>query len=459
MIKAKAIIIKKVNKKVAGGHHGGAWKVAYADFVTAMMAFFLLMWLLNMTSDEKRIRLSQYFKYFSIYDQGGTSFMEKSSEIFAESGESSQKAFKGNGETNIKDMEKELKKGIMGKMQDAKDQVLIDTVDEGVRIQMIDKDGSPMFESGSNKLTPKAKQVLHAIGENINKLPNEVSIEGHTDAMQYAKSDYSNWELSTERASSARKELAANGLDAKRIDRVSGYADKDPLIKDDPQDPRNRRITIILKAPYVDETKSPPKADPLKSSEGLLENKDESNSGVILNKFEENLSLIKSGMTAAEKKKEAAAANAKGGVETAEFVGPEKKDWGAVIKKDEWSPVIKDELSPVIKNNTSVKNYTSVPVQRPDNSKPVLKNIQIPAVTKDTSKPVTREIEKSTYDYLIKSSKTKKTEDSTAAKKETGPALNEQNKVAGKKPAIIKELSTPVISKDELFRDNPISFL
>ena len=354
-------------------------------------------------------------------------------------------------------MEKELKKGIMGKMQDAKDQVLIDTVDEGVRIQMIDKDGSPMFESGSNKLTPKAKQVLHVIGENINKLPNKVSIEGHTDALQYAKSDYSNWELSTERASSARKELEANGLDTKRIDRVSGYADKDLLIKDDPQDPRNRRITIILKAPSIDETKSPEKTDPLKSSESLLENKDESNTGVILNKFEENLSLIKSGMTAAEKKKEAAAANAKGEsapVETEEFVGPEKKDWGAVIRKDEWSPVIKDDLSPVIKNNTAVKNDTTIPVQKSDNSKPVLKNIQIPAVTKDTSKPVIREIEKSTYDYLIKSSKTKKTEDGTSVKKETGPALNEQNKVADKKSAIIKELSTPVISKDELFKNN-----
>lgn len=455
MIKAKAIIVKKVIKKAAGGHHGGAWKVAYADFVTAMMAFFLLMWLLNMTSDEKRIRLSQYFKYFSIYDQGGTSFMEKSSEIFAESGESSQKALKGMGETNIKDMEKELKKGIMGKMEDAKDQVLIDTVDEGVRIQMIDKDGSPMFESGSNKLTPKAKQILHVIGENINKLPNKVSIEGHTDAMQYAKSDYSNWELSTERASSARKELAANGLDAKRIDRVSGYADKDPLIKDDPQDPRNRRITIIMKAPYLDETKSPAEAGPLKSSESLLENKDESKPGVILNKFEENLSLIKSGMNAAEKKKEAAAANEKGGsapVETKEFMGPEKKDWGAVIKKDEWSPVIKDELSPVIKNNTAVKNDTSIPVQKPDNSKPVLKNLQIPAVTKDTSKPVTREIEKSTYDYLIKSSRTKKAEDSSAVKNEPVPALNEQKKDAEKKTAIIKELSAPVISTDELFK-------
>src|SRR4030067_3078273 len=101
---------------------------------------------------------------------------------------------------------------------------------------MTDKEGSLMFETGSIKLTLRAKGILRVIGENINKLPNKVSVEGHTDALPYAKSDYSNWELSTGRASTARRELEFIGLDAKRIDRVSGYADKDPLIKDNPQD-------------------------------------------------------------------------------------------------------------------------------------------------------------------------------------------------------------------------------
>ncbi len=288
MNKPKPIIVKKI-KKGGGGHHGGAWKVAYADFVTAMMAFFLLMWLLNMTSEEKRARLTMYFKNFSIYDQGGTSFMDKSSEIFSESGESSQKATQDSQVPTVstmREMEQELKAGLMNKLGEAKDQVIVDTVEGGVRIQMTDKDGSLMFETGSNRLTPKARQVLRVIGENINNLQNKVSIEGHTDALPYARSDYSNWELSTERASSARKELESLGLNPERIDNVSGYADKDLLIKDNPNDPRNRRISIILKVPYADSSTSKT------SGNGTGENHERN---PILNKFEENLSQIKNG--------------------------------------------------------------------------------------------------------------------------------------------------------------------
>jgi len=454
MIKPKSILIKKIKKNAGGGHHGGSWKVAYADFVTAMMAFFLLMWLLNMTSEEKRARLTQYFKYFSIYDQGGTSFMDKTSDILNESGESSQKALQVIRESNIQYIEEELKKGIMGKLEDSKDQVVVDTVEGGVRIQMTDKEGSLMFETGSIKLTPKAKGILRVIGDNINKLPNKVSVEGHTDALPYAKSDYSNWELSTGRASTARRELEFNGLDAKRIDRVSGYADKDPLIKDNPQDPRNRRISIILKVPYFEDTKSAVKTDSQKSGESHSEDKNDGS--LILNKFKENLLLIKSGMNAAEKKNVANTANDKSEsvhAETNEIAAaPEKKNWGAIIKKDEWNPIINDELNPVIKNSSAVKKDNLNPVSKPDNNKPVLKNIQIPMTTKDTSNPVIKPIDKSTYDYLITSSKTKKKEESKAVKNETVPALNEGNKVAGEKTSIIKELSTPVISKDDLFK-------
>jgi len=451
MKKQSTLIIKKVRKGGHGGAHGGSWKVAYADFVTAMMAFFLLLWLITMVAPEKRARVSAYFKYFSIYDQSGTSFMDKASEIFNESGESSQKATQeliAENIANIKDMEEEIKKGIMGKLEDAKDQVVVDTVEGGVRIQMTDKDGSLMFETGSNKLTPKARQILRVIGDNINKLPNKVSIEGHTDALPYAKSDYSNWELSTERASSARRELESNGLDAKRIDRVSGYADKDPLIKDNPQDPRNRRISIILKVPYFDDNKSAGKIDAQKSNENPVEKKDDGN---LVNKFEENLSLIKSGMNAAEKKSGANTVNEKSEsahVETKEIASPENKVWGPVIKRDEWIPVINDELNPVIKNNPAVKKDNPNPVSKPDNNKPILKNIQIPVTTKDTSKPVMKQLEKNTYDYLINSSKTKKKQDSQAVKDETVP--DEEVK---KGPSIIKELSTPpVISKDDLFK-------
>jgi len=276
MSNQKTIIVKKVKKHGGGGHHGGSWKVAYADFVTAMMAFFLLLWLLNMSSPEKRVRLSYYFKYFSIFSQSGTSFLSKSSEMFSESGQTHEKVFMdtptdkrklsnekkntnegtAGGGTNtsddsayLKGMEKALKQVMVDKLGDLKDQVLVDTVEDGIRIQMIDKDGSDMFELGSSRLTPKAKEILHVIGQNIKDLPNNIIIEGHTDALPFAGRDYSNWELSTERASSARKELEANGLDPQRIMRVAGYADKDPLIKENPADPRNRRISIILKVP------------------------------------------------------------------------------------------------------------------------------------------------------------------------------------------------------------------
>ncbi|MBI4681831.1 MAG: OmpA family protein [Nitrospirae bacterium] len=258
MSKNKSVIVKKVKKVSGGGHHGGAWKVAYADFVTAMMAFFLLMWLLNMTSDEKRARLSMYFKYFSIYESGGTSWMDKSSEIFAEAGENTQKVFADKQHESIENptttaefnsMEEAIKKDIAEKLNDVQDQILIDIVNEGIRIQMIDKEGSLMFERGSNRLTPKAKQILKIISEDIKNLSNKIIIEGHTDSLSYAGSQYSNWELSTERASSARKELEASGLDTKRITRVAGYADTDPLIKDNPQDPQNRRISITLSGP------------------------------------------------------------------------------------------------------------------------------------------------------------------------------------------------------------------
>ncbi len=253
MKEQKTIIVKKVKKREEGGSHGGQWKVAYADFVTAMMAFFLLLWLLSMASPEKRIRLSTYFKHFSIFTKSGTSFMEKSSEMFNEPGEAAQKVpaeLYGSGyNTRLEDLKDTLKQSIMDKLGDIKDQVIVDIIEGGVRVQMVDKDGSLMFELGSAELTLNAKNVLSIISENIRSLPNKVTIEGHTDALTYAGRDYSNWELSTERASSARKELEDNGLDPEHISRVAGYAATDPFVKEDPNDPRNRRISIILLFP------------------------------------------------------------------------------------------------------------------------------------------------------------------------------------------------------------------
>jgi len=305
--------------------------VAYADFVTAMMAFFLLLWLLSMVSDEKRARLSAYFKYFSLYDSGGTSWMAKSSEIFGESGENKQKVFndmKGESisnsdtyETLLQNFERDLKQDIAQKLGDIKDQVLVDIVDEGIRIQMIDKEGSLMFERGNNKLTPRAREVLKIISEDIRNLTNKVIIEGHTDAVPYAGSEYSNWELSTERASSARKALESAGLDPKRISRVAGYADTDPFIRDNPRDPRNRRISIILDVPKKDNAK----VMTIMSDQKQLKEASK-----------ELLSIIENEQILPDK------AN-KVNVKT------EKYQWPPVQPMKEPSPVIPEEMSPVIK--------------------------------------------------------------------------------------------------------------
>lgn len=253
-MKDKNIIIKKVKKVQGEGHHGGSWKVAYADFVTAMMAFFLLMWLITMVSPEKRARIAAYFKHFSLFEQGGSSFMESPPGIMKESAGDAMKVphelyGKGSDLMSKEDLKEKLKKEIEEKLATVKDQIMVDIFEGGVRIQVVDKEGNSMFERGSANLSPHAKRILSVIAENIKDLNNRVAIEGHTDAISYASNKYTNWELSTDRASSARKELEDNGLSPDRIARVAGYAATEPLVKDNPNDPRNRRISIILLYP------------------------------------------------------------------------------------------------------------------------------------------------------------------------------------------------------------------
>jgi chemotaxis protein MotB len=252
MSNRKPVIIKKVKKVTGAGHHGGAWKVAYADFVTAMMAFFLLLWLLSMVSEDKRARISEYYKNFSLYTESGSSFLAgEDASLFNKSGEGEEKVSTEliGEDGSVDEIQENLSRAIADKLGDLEDQVLIEKVPDGIRIHLTDNEGSTMFQRGSNKMTPKGKAVLSVIGENIKSLKNRVNIEGHTDALPFAGKNYSNWELSTERASSARRELEANGLDPKRLISVAGFADTDPLIKEDPNDSRNRRISIILKFP------------------------------------------------------------------------------------------------------------------------------------------------------------------------------------------------------------------
>ena len=268
------IIIKKV-KKVQGGAHGGAWKVAYADFVTAMMAFFLLLWLLNVTTDEQKSGIADYFApttvSFSRSGSGGVMGGLTLSSEGAKSSDNQTSSDVSKAESAVLEdaTEKQLEEEMAAREQSSFDeaqnlleaalketpeleelseQVKIDMTEEGMRIQIVDQDGGSMFVAGTNKLTKRSQKVIQEIAEVIGKLPNDVSISGHTDASPYDNkaSGESNWELSSGRANSSRKVLQDAGVAPVRIARVIGKADQDPLTPEDPFLPENRRISIIL---------------------------------------------------------------------------------------------------------------------------------------------------------------------------------------------------------------------
>lgn len=244
----KKIIIKNV-KHVHAGHHGGSWKVAYADFVTALMAFFLLMWLLNMTSQEKRAVLAMYFKHFSLFDKTGQSFMENGGirptgqyhggDEVVDSGEGSA------GMTND-EMANRVLAGISQNVQTGKDQVYIAVTAEGIRIQIVDSPENPIFAPGSAQPTETAKKLIRTVASILKNFPNDIAVEGHTDSSPVKSEQASNWELSVARASAARRELEIGGIDPSRIARVVGFADRVPFLPEYPSDSRNRRISILF---------------------------------------------------------------------------------------------------------------------------------------------------------------------------------------------------------------------
>jgi len=264
-LEGQPVIIKKVRKKGHGGGHGGAWKVAYADFVTAMMAFFLLMWLLAMVSPEKKAGVSYYFKHFNVFDKSGLSFVETKvnpkvslmddqsigkPELSLQIEDEEEKALK-----SADALSEKLKKEIEVKLSDFKDQIVIDTFEGAVRVEILDKETGTMFSLGSAEISANGKRILKTIAPAIISSNRKISIEGHTDALVYAAPQkYSNWELSTERASIARKELERAGLPPEMLIRVTGYAATQPLIKTNIYDPRNRRISILMFYQYKDKS-------------------------------------------------------------------------------------------------------------------------------------------------------------------------------------------------------------
>ena len=297
--KTQPIVIKKI-KKGGHGHHGGAWKVAYADFVTAMMAFFLLMWLLGGTSHHVREGIADWFKNptgvqgpggasTSMIKMGGAMEIPRSNKLKKAPSEENKKSFQLNDERNtqkapepeqekkpksvVTDQERlqdqkrldallaELKEAIEKSqaLKPFKDQLLLDVTPEGLRIQIVDKENRPMFDSSSAILKNYTRDILHQIGKIINTVPNHISVSGHTDATPFAtqyiyveygsfeeRRAYSNWELSADRANAARRELEKGGMHPGKIGRVVGLSSSVLFDKTNPYSPINRRISIIV---------------------------------------------------------------------------------------------------------------------------------------------------------------------------------------------------------------------
>lgn len=257
--KTAPIIIKKRKKAGHATHHGGAWKVAYADFVTAMMAFFLVMWLVNQ-SDAVKQGVSGYFRDPVAFGEGAgvlqggeaavpveTTAVEAATQKAleeaqreAEAAVRNQLAQAGEAIQKMLDASPEL--------QSLRDQIEIEMTDEGLRIQMIEPgDGEAFFKSASAELNPRTENILAVIAEELRKLPNHIVVEGHTDNKQFASdSRYTNWELSADRANSARAALENSGLEPGQIREIRGHAANKPKVRHDPSDPRNRRISILV---------------------------------------------------------------------------------------------------------------------------------------------------------------------------------------------------------------------
>ena len=284
--KKQPIVIKKIVK--GGGHHGGAWKVAYADFVTAMMAFFLLLWLLGISDENMRGGISDMFKNPSpLIGPGGTSTsmikLGGTKEIPHGDGdklmkqakvETNQDVVSDDGENKDEIEQREKEKVVLDQLlvklkdtiekseilKDFKDQMLLEVIPEGLRIQIIDKEKRPMFSSGSEKLKPYTRVILQEVAKTIAKnAKNKISVTGHTDESAFGKGiieyetvdgevlrkQYSNWELSADRANAARRELVKGGMPVEQIGRVVGLAST-VLFDKDPRNPINRRISIIV---------------------------------------------------------------------------------------------------------------------------------------------------------------------------------------------------------------------
>lgn len=278
------IMIKKVKKISGGGHHGGAWKVAYADFVTAMMAFFLLMWLINTTSPEQKRGIADYFAPASVSQTtsgsggilGGTALGDQGAknegstavvrqlapEAPEKTRDTGKSASAGADDATDAQLRAAAKKEAdefqsaaeslrqamqqMPELAELSKQLIVDQTPEGLRIQLIDQEGRAMFDPGSAKPNDRARILLRAVAKVVNQLHNRITVAGHTSANAPGASGGDDWALSAARANASRTVLQQAGVQADRVYQVSGKAGSDPLYPDDPTLPGNRRIAIVL---------------------------------------------------------------------------------------------------------------------------------------------------------------------------------------------------------------------
>ncbi|EON11902.1 flagellar motor protein MotB [Pandoraea sp. SD6-2] len=265
----RPIIIKR--RKAGGhGHHGGAWKIAYADFMTAMMAFFLLMWLLSSVTSKELTGIAEYFRTpLKVALTGGRNAADNNGVIPGGGADTTRTdGQKSRGDQaksrqatttelaeradaqRLRELKARLEKAIENNptLKQFRKQLLIDVTTEGLRIQIVDDQNRPMFANASAQVQPYMRDILREIGKSLNDVPNRISLSGHTDATAYAQGDksYSNWELSADRANASRRELIAGGLDSEKVLRVVGLASTVPLDHDDAYNPINRRISIIV---------------------------------------------------------------------------------------------------------------------------------------------------------------------------------------------------------------------
>jgi chemotaxis protein MotB len=283
---APIIVIKRV-KKGGHGHHGGAWKIAYADFVTAMMAFFLLMWVLGSTTAGDLAGISAYFQNplrvslsggqgsgdaTRIIKGGGDNITKTVGEESRADADTEQRRISDSSVTDVENARKDktkneqVKEDIQKKIEadselkNAKGQVFMDITSEGLRIQVVDEKGKPLFSSGGTVPTVSARRLLRIIGKSIQMAPGPIRVEGHSDGAKFGNGEagYTNWELSTDRANVARREMIAGGLDPALVVQVIGFANTVPLNPEDLNDPLNRRISITLlnKKPKQEEKKT-----------------------------------------------------------------------------------------------------------------------------------------------------------------------------------------------------------